>query len=175
MRTTKSQALLTNQSIGEKDASIVLPAETRKFGPEEKKLLRRTVAGSVVGNIIEQYDFVLYGSVAALVFGKHVNLGRQKIAIGLFACGRAEIHSRENIGKFNRGLAANHGLIGDHQFHITRWACDDKLGTLETRGDFSPDRNRRRYAALPGTSASDTPTRSAVWLSSPVLSTSIAT
>ena len=50
---------------------------------------------------------------AALVFGKHVNFGRQKVAIGLFARGGAEIHSRENIGKFNRRLAANHGLIGE--------------------------------------------------------------
>lgn len=70
MRTTKSQALLTNGSTAEQDVSIVQPGEIKEFGPDQKKLLRRTVAGSVVGNIIEQYDFVLYGSVAALVFGK---------------------------------------------------------------------------------------------------------
>lgn len=70
MRTTKSQALLTNGSTAEQDVSIVQPAVINEFGPDQKKLLRRTVAGSVVGNIIEQYDFVLYGSVAALVFGK---------------------------------------------------------------------------------------------------------
>ncbi len=70
MRTTKTQALLTNRSMAEKDMAIVHTAEFNEFGPEQKSLLHRTVAGSVVGNIIEQYDFVLYGSVAALVFGK---------------------------------------------------------------------------------------------------------
>ncbi|MBV6760223.1 MFS transporter [Rhodococcus opacus] len=51
-------------------AETLLPtSQDQVFGPAERKRLRRTIAGSAVGNIIEQYDFALYGAVAALVFG----------------------------------------------------------------------------------------------------------
>lgn len=36
----------------------------------ERTPLRRVITASVVGNIIEQYDFLLYGTMAALVFGQ---------------------------------------------------------------------------------------------------------
>ncbi|MEW6635806.1 MAG: MFS transporter [Actinomycetota bacterium] len=36
----------------------------------EQTPLRRVITASVVGNIIEQFDFLLYGSMAALVFGQ---------------------------------------------------------------------------------------------------------
>jgi len=36
----------------------------------ERTPLRRVITASVVGNIIEQYDFLLYGSIAALIFGQ---------------------------------------------------------------------------------------------------------
>jgi MFS family permease len=35
----------------------------------ERSPLRRVISASVVGNIIEQYDFLLYGFIAALAFG----------------------------------------------------------------------------------------------------------
>ncbi len=44
-----------------------------KLGGEDKgepTPLRQVITASVVGNIIEQYDFLLYGSMAALVFGQ---------------------------------------------------------------------------------------------------------
>ncbi len=70
MRTTKSQALMAVESTAEQDLIHRPTRKIKEFGPEQKKLLRRTVAGSVVGNIIEQYDFALYASAAALIFGK---------------------------------------------------------------------------------------------------------
>ena len=36
----------------------------------EETPLKQVISASVVGNIIEQYDFLLYGSMAALVFGQ---------------------------------------------------------------------------------------------------------
>ncbi|WP_037357261.1 MFS transporter [Amycolatopsis orientalis] len=38
--------------------------------PAKPADLRRTILGASVGNIIEQYDFAIYSSIAALVFGK---------------------------------------------------------------------------------------------------------
>jgi len=54
------------------DMETILESPTTpvEFGLRQRKLLHRTVAGSAIGNALEQYDFVLYGSVAALVFGK---------------------------------------------------------------------------------------------------------
>jgi MFS transporter, MHS family, shikimate and dehydroshikimate transport protein len=37
--------------------------------PDQRRTLRRTIVGSSIGNIIEQYAFALYGAVSALVFG----------------------------------------------------------------------------------------------------------
>ena len=72
MRTTKSQALTAAEpTAGQHMAITVLsPATPTEFGPQQRKLLRRTIAGSAVGNIMEQYDFALYASAAALIFGK---------------------------------------------------------------------------------------------------------
>ena len=72
MRTTKSQAeKAADPTPGQHRATTVLPPATPTgFGPQQKKLLRRTIAGSAVGNIMEQYDFALYASAAALIFGK---------------------------------------------------------------------------------------------------------
>ncbi|MBX6765092.1 MAG: MFS transporter, partial [Rubrobacteraceae bacterium] len=35
----------------------------------ERTPMGRVIASSVVGNVIEQFDFAIYGSMAALVFG----------------------------------------------------------------------------------------------------------
>ena len=72
MRTTKSQVVkavepTTGQHM---DTTVLSPATPTEFGPQQRKLLRRTIAGSAVGNIMEQYDFALYASAAALIFGK---------------------------------------------------------------------------------------------------------
>ncbi|MFB9820033.1 MFS transporter [Arthrobacter ramosus] len=72
MRTTKSQVVkavepITGQHM---DTTVLSPATPTEFGPQQRKLLRRTIAGSAVGNILEQYDFALYASAAALIFGK---------------------------------------------------------------------------------------------------------
>ncbi|TGD11713.1 shikimate transporter [Brevibacterium sp. S111] len=39
-------------------------------GPDELKQARRAAAGSFIGAVVEWYDFLLYGIVAALVFGE---------------------------------------------------------------------------------------------------------
>jgi len=47
--------------------------ELERLGGEDRgepTPLKRVISASVVGNIIEQYDFLLYGSMAALVFGQ---------------------------------------------------------------------------------------------------------
>ena len=47
--------------------------ELERLGGEDRgepTPIRRVITASVVGNIIEQYDFLLYGSMAALVFGQ---------------------------------------------------------------------------------------------------------
>ena len=38
--------------------------------PDQRVQLRRAVVASSVGSIIEAYDFLLYGQVTGLVFGK---------------------------------------------------------------------------------------------------------
>ncbi|MCI0142154.1 MHS family MFS transporter [Arthrobacter bambusae] len=72
MRTTKSQAVKAGEpTLGQHtDTTVLSPANPSEFGPQQRKLLRRTIAGSAVGNIMEQYDFALYASAAALIFGK---------------------------------------------------------------------------------------------------------
>ena len=67
---------------------------------------------------------------AALVFGKHVNFGGQKAAIGLFARSGAQIHAGENIGKFNRHFPPNHGLIRENQPHVTARRRDNQVGAV---------------------------------------------
>lgn len=52
--------------------------------PAERRMLRRTIVGSSIGNIIEQYDFALYGAVAALAFGPLFFPGHSETA-GLMA------------------------------------------------------------------------------------------
>jgi MHS family shikimate/dehydroshikimate transporter-like MFS transporter len=47
--------------------------ELERLGGEDRgepTPIKRVISASVVGNIIEQYDFLLYGSMAALVFGQ---------------------------------------------------------------------------------------------------------
>lgn len=41
-----------------------------KQTPHRTAKLRRTITGSAMGNIVEQYDFSIYGSISALIFGK---------------------------------------------------------------------------------------------------------
>ena len=45
--------------------TVVTPAETR----HDAQQMRKLVVASVLGNALEWYDFFLYGTAAALVFG----------------------------------------------------------------------------------------------------------
>jgi MHS family shikimate/dehydroshikimate transporter-like MFS transporter len=49
-------------------ATSTTTPESEGIAPWRRKI-RRTIVGASVGNIIEQYDFVIYGSLAALAFG----------------------------------------------------------------------------------------------------------
>ena len=44
--------------------------QTENLTPEQQKNLRRVVASSIIGAVIEWYDFFLYGVVAGLFFNK---------------------------------------------------------------------------------------------------------
>ena len=61
---------------------------------EDKRNLRRVVAASFIGTTIEWYDFFLYGTAAALVFGELFFPGSSPLigtlsAFGTFAVGFA--------------------------------------------------------------------------------------
>src|SRR5260370_13977070 len=62
--------------------------------PQQRVQLRRAVVASSVGSIIEAYDFLLYGQVTGLVFGKLYfpasdPLGGTLQAFGIYAVGLA--------------------------------------------------------------------------------------
>ena len=62
-------------------------AGTRLSESEHRVQLRRAVIASTVGTIIEWYDFLLYGTVSALVFGKLFFPGSDPLAGVLAAFG----------------------------------------------------------------------------------------
>ena len=47
-----------------------LPRVSTPRSVEDKRNLRKVVAASFIGTTIEWYDFFLYGTAAALVFGE---------------------------------------------------------------------------------------------------------
>src|SRR6266853_1572024 len=65
-------------------AEIAVPAMSDS---EHRTQLRRAVIASTVGTIIEWYDFLLYGTVSALVFGKLFFPGSDPLAGVLAAFG----------------------------------------------------------------------------------------
>src|SRR6266446_6974159 len=67
-----------------KTAEIAVPAMSDS---EHRTQLRRAVIASTVGTIIEWYDFLLYGTVSALVFGKLFFPGSDPLAGVLAAFG----------------------------------------------------------------------------------------
>jgi MFS transporter, MHS family, shikimate and dehydroshikimate transport protein len=59
------------EATGEQETSGNTATTAPEVGAEEKKTqLRRVVIGAVVGTALEWYDFFIYGTAAALVFGQ---------------------------------------------------------------------------------------------------------
>src|SRR5882762_2766125 len=77
----------TNNKLGNNAMAAAESAGTRLSESEHRVQLRRAVIASTVGTIIEWYDFLLYGTVSALVFGKLFFPGSDPLAGVLAAFG----------------------------------------------------------------------------------------
>src|SRR6266850_2838738 len=78
---------------------------------------------------------------AAGALGEDMDLQSFEIAVGLFDCGRADIVSRGDIGKFSRFYAADPDIVRQLDQELAGGGRYFKRLLFDCR-DFSTDRNR---------------------------------